>query len=43
VLASRWLARLPAHRRAELVTGQPTVYLDSSDMEVFGRPKRGVA
>ena len=43
VLASRWLARLPAQRRAELVTGRPTLDLDSSDVEVFGRAKRGVA
>ncbi|SNQ49786.1 hypothetical protein FRACA_3730001 [Frankia canadensis] len=43
VLASRWLARLPAQRRAELVTGRPTIDLDSSDVEVFGRKKRGVA
>ncbi len=43
VLASRWLARLPAQCRAELVTGRPTIDLDSSDVEVFGRLKRGVA
>ncbi|MBX6388995.1 MAG: transposase [Frankia sp.] len=43
VLAARWLARLPAQRRAELVTGRPTLDLDSSDIEVFGRRKRGVA
>ena len=43
VLASRWLVRLPAQRRAELVTGRPTIDLDSSDIEVFGRQKRGVA
>ncbi|MCK9930718.1 transposase [Frankia sp. Mgl5] len=42
VLASRWLDRLPAQRRAELVTG-PTLDLDSSDVEVFGFLKRGVA
>ncbi|CAI7976114.1 Tnp_DDE_dom domain-containing protein [Frankia sp. Hr75.2] len=43
VLAGRWLSRLPGQRRAELVTGRPTIDLDSSDVEVFGRGKRGVA
>ncbi|OHV59937.1 transposase [Pseudofrankia sp. BMG5.36] len=43
VLASRWLARLPAQRRSELVRGRPTIDLDSSDVEVYGRKKRGVA
>jgi len=43
VLADRWLARLPAQRRAELVAGRPTIDLDSSDVEVYGRGKRGVA
>jgi hypothetical protein len=36
VLAGRWLARLPAQRRTELVTGRPTLDLDSSDAEVRG-------
>ena len=43
VLADRWLARLPAQRRSELVRGRPTIDLDSSDVEVYGRGKRGVA
>ncbi|WP_131770624.1 IS1380 family transposase [Candidatus Protofrankia californiensis] len=43
VLADRWLARLPAQRRSELVRGRPTIDLDSTDVEVYGRGKQGVA
>ncbi|WP_261558612.1 hypothetical protein [Frankia tisae] len=43
VLADRWLARLPGQRRSELVRGRPTIDLDSSDVEVYGRGKQGVA
>ncbi|KJE19290.1 transposase family protein [Frankia torreyi] len=43
VLAGRWLSRLPGQRRTELVAGRPTIDLDSSDVEVYGRKKRGVA
>ncbi len=41
--AAVWLARLPAQRRAELVTRRPTLDFDSTDVEVYGRKKRGVA
>lgn len=43
VVAGRMMRWLPAQRRAELVTGRPTLDCDSSDVEVFGRRKRGVA
>ena len=39
---SRWLARVPAAVRAPLVTRNPTIDLDSSDIEVYGRTKQGV-
>ena len=38
----RWLARVPASVRAPLVTRHPTIDLDSSDIEVYGRTKEGV-
>ncbi|SBW26305.1 hypothetical protein FDG2_4848 [Candidatus Protofrankia californiensis] len=42
-IARRYLDRLPAQRRAELVLHRPTLDFDSSDVEVYGRKKRGVA
>src|SRR5664279_2792212 len=38
----RWLARVPASVRAPLVTRHPTIDLDASDIEVYGRTKEGV-
>jgi hypothetical protein len=43
VVARRYLDRLPAQRRAELVVRRPTLDFDSTDVEVYGRRKRGVA
>ncbi|MDT3446270.1 MULTISPECIES: transposase [unclassified Pseudofrankia] len=43
VIARRMMRLLPAQRRAELVTGRPVLDCDSSDVEVYGRKKRGVA
>ncbi|MDT3446837.1 transposase, partial [Pseudofrankia sp. BMG5.37] len=42
-IAERMMRFLPAQRRAELVTGRPTLDCDASDVEVYGRKKRGVA
>lgn len=42
-VTARWLELLPAGRRAELVTRRPTIDLDSTDVEVYGRDKDGVA
>nr|WP_306769283.1 transposase [Parafrankia sp. BMG5.11] len=42
-VTGRWLARLPAQRRCELSRRRPTIDLDSTDVEVYGRTKRGVA
>jgi hypothetical protein len=39
---TRWLARAPAQVRAPLVLRDPTIDLDASDIEVFGRTKHGV-
>lgn len=39
---TRWLAQVPAAVRAPLVLRQPTIDLDASDVEVFGRTKHGV-
>ncbi len=38
----RWLPLLPAQPRASLCRQDPTIDLDASDVEVFGRTKRGV-
>jgi hypothetical protein len=43
VIARRVMRLLPAQRRAELVTRRPVLDCDSSDVEVYGRMKRGVA
>lgn len=42
-LAAGWCARLPAARRAELASRPPTIDLDTTDVEVYGRDKDGVA
>jgi Transposase DDE domain group 1 len=42
-LAARWLAVLPVARRAVLAAGPVTIDLDSTDVEVYGRDKSGVA
>lgn len=42
-LAARWLGLLPARRRTPLVLRPPTIDLDSTEVEVFGRAKEGVA
>jgi hypothetical protein len=39
---SRWLALVPGSVRAALVTRDPTIDLDASDIEVYGRTKQGV-
>ena len=41
-LYSRWLAVVPAQRRAPLVLHHPTIDLDASDIEVYGPTKQGV-
>ncbi len=42
-LVGRWFAALPAERREELVASRPTIDLDPTDVEVYGRKKEGVA
>ncbi len=42
-LVRRWFAMLPAERRAKLVASRPTIDLDPTDVEVYGRKKEGVA
>ena len=42
-LTGRWMSLLPADRRAELATRRPSIDLDSTDTEVDGRNKDGVA
>lgn len=39
---ARWLRWLPAQKRCELTRRRPTIDLDSTDVEVYGRTKRGV-
>ena len=39
---TRWLASVPAAVRAPLVLRDPTIDLDASDIEVFGRTKQNV-
>jgi hypothetical protein len=43
VVTSRMLALLPAARAAALGDGPVTIDLDTTDVEVYGRKKRGVA
>jgi len=42
-VTGRMLALLPAARAAALTTGPVTIDLDTTDVEVYGRKKRGVA
>ena len=42
-VTERMLALLPAERAAELAGGPVTIDLDATDVEVYGRKKRGVA
>ena len=42
-VTGRMLALLPAPRAAALTGGQVTIDLDATDVEVYGRKKRGVA
>ena len=43
VVTSRMLSLLPAERAAALAAGPVTIDLDTTDVEVYGRKKRGVA
>ena len=43
VVTSRMLGMLPAERAAALADGPVTIDLDATDVEVYGRKKRGVA
>ena len=43
VLTSRMLALVPAERAVALADGPVTIDLDTTDVEVYGRKKRGVA
>ena len=43
VVTGRVLSRLPAARAAALAGGPVTIDLDTTDVEVYGRKKRGVA
>jgi hypothetical protein len=43
VVTSRMLSLLPAERAAALAEGPVTIDLDTTDVEVYGRKKRGVA
>ena len=42
-MTGRMLALLPAPRAAALAEGSVTIDLDTTDVEVYGRKKRGVA
>ena len=42
-LTARWLDLLPAQQRAGLVLRRPTIDMDTTDVEVSGRFKEGVA
>ena len=42
-VTGRMLALLPALRAAALTSGPVTIDLDTTDVEVYGRKKRGVA
>ena len=42
-VTGRMLALLPAQRAAALAEGPVTIDLDTTDVEVYGRKKRGVA
>ena len=43
MVTGRMLALLPAERAAALAAGPVTIDLDTTDVEVYGRKKRGVA
>lgn len=43
LLVRRWFATLPESRREALAEERPTVDLDPTDVEVYGRQKEGVA
>ena len=42
-MTGRMLALMPAPRAAALAEGPVTIDLDTTDVEVYGRKKRGVA
>ena len=42
-VTERWMPLLPAQRRDELATRRPSIDLDGTDVEVYGRDKDGVA
>lgn len=42
-VTARWLGLLPARLRSPLVLRSPTIDLDSTEVEVYGRTKAGVA
>ncbi|MBA3309684.1 MAG: hypothetical protein H0U28_06430, partial [Nocardioidaceae bacterium] len=39
---TRWLASVPAQVRTPLVLRHPTIDLDASDIEVYGRTKQQI-
>ena len=43
LLVRRWFAALPEVRREALAEARPTIDLDPTDVEVYGRQKEGVA
>jgi hypothetical protein len=43
ILARRMIEILPEQPRARLLAGRPTIDLDPTDVEVYGKKKRGVA
>ncbi|MDA8186201.1 MAG: transposase [Actinomycetota bacterium] len=43
ILARRMIEILPDEARARLLAGRPTIDLDPTDVEVYGKKKRGVA
>ncbi len=42
-LISRWFVAMPARRRDQLVTCRPSIDLDGTDIETYGRKKQRVA
>lgn len=43
VLIARWFKVMPARRRAQLSACRPSIDLDGTDIEVYGKQKQGVA
>jgi hypothetical protein len=43
VLVSRWFDAMPARRREQLVVCRPTIDLDATDIETYGRKKQRMA